>query len=367
MPLLPPIIFLIFPIILAAVAPENNDGGRLRMGAALKVAVFADLHFGEDAWTAWGPQQDLDSVRVMSTVLDQEHPDFVIYLGDVITANNVMTKNATSYWDQALSPARDRGIPYSSVFGNHDDAAFEWPLEWFSDAGIPEVHCPESKSGDECSFRGTARLELSRSEIQCDPTLSYTKGGPKTLWPSVSNYVLKILSPGDDEEDVLHMYFFDSGGGSYPEVISNAQVKWFQQESQKINPGSRWMKIETLIPEPDSFFSIVDLSDFLIFRVPEVIFWHIPSKAYEVASKQRLEGRCVGSIFLEDVAAQEEEMGMMRVLEERASVKDTTTDSIGVVLTRAFGYALLATLATVDTGHGLEGQDFWKLTGSRFP
>ncbi|PIN20071.1 putative DNA repair exonuclease SIA1 [Handroanthus impetiginosus] len=241
---------------LCTTSPEDNL--RMQAGARFKIALFADLHFGEDAWTEWGPQQDLNSVRVMSTVLDKEQPDFVIYLGDVITANNIMIKNASFYWDQAVSPTRARGIPWSSVFGNHDDAPFEWPMEWFSVTGIPQIDCPASTatySGDkECSFRGTTRLELMKGEIQQD-TLSYSK----------------------------------------QEVISSAQVKWFQQKSEELNPDS---------------------------SVPEVIFWHIPSKAYKkVAPKFGIHWKCVGSIFLERVAAQKAEMGIMKVLEERRSVK----------------------------------------------
>ena len=68
--------------------------------------------------------------------------DFVVYLGDVITANNIMVENASLYWDRAISPTRNKGIPWASVFGNHDDAPFEWPLEWFSSPGLPPIHCP---------------------------------------------------------------------------------------------------------------------------------------------------------------------------------------------------------------------------------
>ncbi|GAU34350.1 hypothetical protein TSUD_20570 [Trifolium subterraneum] len=31
--------------------------------AAFKIALFADLHFGEDSWTNWGPLQDIHSVK----------------------------------------------------------------------------------------------------------------------------------------------------------------------------------------------------------------------------------------------------------------------------------------------------------------
>jgi hypothetical protein len=47
---------------------------RMRRGAPFKIALFADLHFGEDAWTDWGPRQDANSIKVMNTVLDDETP-----------------------------------------------------------------------------------------------------------------------------------------------------------------------------------------------------------------------------------------------------------------------------------------------------
>lgn len=60
----------------------------------------------------------------------------------------------------------------------------------------------------------------------------------------------------------------------------------------------------------------------LLYRVPELIFWHIPSKAYKkVAPKFRIRKPCVGSINKEKVAAQEAEMGIMKILVKRPSVK----------------------------------------------
>lgn len=279
--------------------PCSSPGNNLQItqGSPFKIALFADLHFGEDAWTDWGPKQDLNSVKVMSSVLDNEHPDFVVYLGDVITANNIPIENASLYWDQAISPTRARNIPWASVFGNHDDAPFEWPTEWFSATGIPSLHCSVdnfSFTGVECSFKGTPRLELMKNEIE-NNAISYSRIGPKNLWPSVSNYVLQISSLNDPQLAVAFMYFFDSGGGSYPEIISSAQAEWFHCKSQQINPDA---------------------------RVPEIIFWHIPSKAYKkVAPRFSVHKHCVGSIFRETVAAQEAEMGIMKILEERPSVK----------------------------------------------
>ena len=86
--------------------------------------------------------------------------DFVIYLGDVITANNIMTKNASLYWDQATSPTRNKGIPWASVFGNHDDAPFEWSLGWFSSSGIPPLIYTQPTS----SYSG---IEVLKYHVHC--------------------------------------------------------------------------------------------------------------------------------------------------------------------------------------------------------
>ncbi|KAK1292704.1 putative inactive purple acid phosphatase 16 [Acorus calamus] len=94
---------------------------------------------------------------------------------------------------------------------------------------------------------------------------------------------------------VAFLYFLDSGGGTYPEVISNAQARWFKSTSDEINPNS---------------------------SVPELVFWHIPSKDYKkVAPLFRIGKPCVGSINKERVAAQQDEWGMMDILTRRHSVK----------------------------------------------
>ncbi|KAM1306687.1 hypothetical protein ACFX2H_009038 [Malus domestica] len=289
-----------FLLISAVALPTKAEEGchQLRSTAPFKIALFADLHFGEDAWTHWGPLQDVKSIKVMSSVLDDETPDFVIYLGDVITANNIAIKNASLYWDQAVSPTRARGIPWASVFGNHDDAAFVWPIEWFSSPGIPEIHCRVANSScsgeEECRFEGTQRLGLMKNEIERN-TLSYSRYGPKELWPSISNYVLQLLSSDNPKSPVAFLYFLDSGGGSYPEIISSAQAEWFRQKALEMNPDS---------------------------RVPEIIFWHIPSRAYKKAAPWfSIHKPCVGSINKERVATQEAEMGIMKLLVERPSTK----------------------------------------------
>lgn len=99
-------------------------------------------------------------------------------------------------------------------------------------------------AGEEaCSFRGTHRLELMKHEIDHN-VLSHSRNGPKKLWPSISNYVLQVSSSDDTKSPAVYLYFLDSGGGSYPEVISSAQAEWFQHKSQEINPDSRYKNSE---------------------------------------------------------------------------------------------------------------------------
>lgn len=48
-----------------------------RKDGTFKVTVFSDLHYGENPWDAWGPQQDVNSTQLMNTVLTSEKPDYV--------------------------------------------------------------------------------------------------------------------------------------------------------------------------------------------------------------------------------------------------------------------------------------------------
>jgi len=92
--------------------------------------------------------------------------------------------------------------------------------------------------GESCCIMGTTRSQLMEHETGSN-NLSLSQNGPRNLWPSISNYVVQLSSSEKSGSPVAFLYFLDSGGGSYPEVISDAQTKWFSSTSQKINPDSR--------------------------------------------------------------------------------------------------------------------------------
>lgn len=75
-------------VMLAAVLDVTSRGAYLSPGmdlpgsgvrfkdelASFKIAIFTDLHYGENAWDAWGPRQDVNSTAVQSFLLDHEMP-----------------------------------------------------------------------------------------------------------------------------------------------------------------------------------------------------------------------------------------------------------------------------------------------------
>lgn len=111
-----------------------------RPDGTLKLTVFSDLHYGENAWDAWGPQQDVNSTRLMRRVLSDEQPDFVyvaVFLfgseskltevwddgvvrmlnGDLITGENTFKENSTVYIDMIVDNLNDAKIPFCSTYG----------------------------------------------------------------------------------------------------------------------------------------------------------------------------------------------------------------------------------------------------------
>ncbi|KAG6551433.1 hypothetical protein Mapa_007079 [Marchantia paleacea] len=255
-----------------------------------KIALMADLHYGENAWTDWGPQQDVNSNFVQDYIIDVERPDFVIYLGDQVTANNILAANSSKYWVQLMDPVTKRSIPHASVLGNHDDAFMEYDNSWFGPSGIPGL--PADNVG---YYHSTTREELTNVELAMETSL--TQAGPKSLWPSMSNYVLPVSSQNSPGSVAVLLYFLDSGGGSYPELLSAAQIAWFKTTANSMNPSG---------------------------RIPELIFFHIPTATHEKIGpkpNRKIYLPCVGSINLEAVAPQVQDRGIVEELTKRKSVK----------------------------------------------
>ncbi|CAI0475768.1 unnamed protein product, partial [Linum tenue] len=138
-----------------AAAFSGFDGARLSRSRSSPTCTSARL----PGPTGARPKTPIPSGSC-PTFLDAEKP-----------ANNVPIANASSYWGQATSPARQRGIPWASVFGNHDDMPFEWPIEWFSGPGIPE--------GTTMDWTGAALMRSSGCATPGIPAMAGMGTGPE--------------------------------------------------------------------------------------------------------------------------------------------------------------------------------------------
>lgn len=71
-------LFFILLQILVLLSSHSTFGLKIlqprKVGSSFKIAIFADLHFGENTWTNWGPKQDVNSLKVMSSILEVENP-----------------------------------------------------------------------------------------------------------------------------------------------------------------------------------------------------------------------------------------------------------------------------------------------------
>jgi hypothetical protein len=189
-----------------------------------------------DAWNTWGPQQDINSVKVVNEVLDAESPELVVLNGDLITGENGYLENATVYVDQIVEPLVQRGLTWASTYGNHD-SSFNLSRE----AILQREHrWPNAR---------TQQMVFGRDA-------------------GVSNYYLPVY--GSDQWDVasppeLLLWFFDSRGGFYfqerdasgslvgqPDWVDESVVNWFQatnarlvQEYRKVIPSLVFVHIPT--------------------------------------------------------------------------------------------------------------------------
>ncbi|KAH9939180.1 Metallo-dependent phosphatase [Amylocystis lapponica] len=193
-----------------------------RSDGTFKITVFCDLHYGENPWDAWGPQQDVNSTELMEIVLADEKPDYVVLNGDLITGENTFKQNSTTLIDEIVKPLNAVKIPFSSTHGNHDNEPNITHLE-----------------------------EIIREQLVAP--LSYTRiappgvggeDGPGTYW-------VPVYTHAHDLTPSLVLWFFDSRGGfnqadpstAVPDWVDDTVAGWIAQETSLMNLA--WGPAET--------------------------------------------------------------------------------------------------------------------------
>ncbi|KAI3335160.1 Metallo-dependent phosphatase [Ustulina deusta] len=211
-----------------------------RADGTFQISVFEDLHFGENAWDQWGPQQDINSVKVINEVLENESPGLVVLNGDLITGENGFLENSTVYVDQIVGPLVARNLTWASTYGNHDydfnisgEAILEREKGWRNSRTSPMVFGPDA---------------------------------------GVSNYYLPVYDHGCVDENTcspeLILWFFDSRGG----------FKYQQKDAEGNRVGQpNWVDASVV-----DWFNLASSSLATRYRktIPSVGFVHIPPFAF---------------------------------------------------------------------------------------
>ncbi|KAH7105234.1 Metallo-dependent phosphatase [Auriculariales sp. MPI-PUGE-AT-0066] len=186
-----------------------------RADGSFKLMVMSDLHMGENQDTDWGPEQDVNTTRVMRRVLKDEKPDYVAISGDLITGENTFAENSTKYIDMIALPLNEARVPFSSIHGNHDN---------------------------QINITHMAEIERERKVAP----LSYTRAAPKGVGgeQGPGNYWVPIYRSKRDSSPSLILWFFDSRGGitsnstqqnqiDLPDWVDESVVPWMKSELEK--------------------------------------------------------------------------------------------------------------------------------------
>ena len=205
-----------------------------------QIAVFSDLHYGENEST-FGPPADLNSAALMRQVLAQEQPDFIILNGDLITGENTFAFNSTGYVDEIVTPLVQGGYSWASTYGNHD-----------------------------------SKYNLSREALYAEEKKyanAYTQHGPAGT-DGVTNYLLPVFPPvttGSSSRPIALLWFFDSRGGSryqslpanvdnIDNYVSNGTVAWFRSVQAQMQVGFYTLSAFDFFPSFVSIFLFSSLS-----------------------------------------------------------------------------------------------------------
>lgn len=180
-------------------AADTNTQLQFKDGK-FKILCFADVQDGYPLYE--------DVIVFMNEAIKKTNPDLVIFLGD-----NVMgAETEEEYWlgyDQMLSPCIDNGVPFTFVFGNHDDEAM---------GNIPKQEMFEKYlSYKECLA------------YDADPDMH-----------GIGTHNLEILS-SDGKHTAYNLWMFDSGdyayaadGSRHYDCVRKDQIEWYETTSKAL-------------------------------------------------------------------------------------------------------------------------------------
>ena len=188
----------------AAAFAAESDGRQLQFNkdGKFKIMLLADPQDGY-------PIRE-DFIYLLNEALDKAEPDLVVFLGDnVMGADEWSLEKYKMGFDQMLAPIVEREIPFTLVFGNHDEE---------SSPGLTKEQI----------------LEIYQSFDGC---LAYD-AVPELHGCATHN--LPILS-SDGTHTAFNLWMMDSGSYAYTEktgyhydCVRRDQIEWYEQTSKAL-------------------------------------------------------------------------------------------------------------------------------------
>ncbi|KAG9072672.1 purple acid phosphatase [Linnemannia hyalina] len=236
---------------------------------SFKIVQFADIHMATGPHSCYNAPSsmtctgDINTSEMMERVLEAERPDLVVFTGDNV--NGMTSNDAYSTILKYSKPVVERGIPWTIIFGNHDeegDLSREEMMRSVQD--VPFSMAERGPAG--ISGTGNFVLQIHRRDRRQPPPRH------RHRHPSFDAQSEDHEHECDHEEELdegieafnkerdgrFTLYFLDSGAYSfnlaYPgyDWIKEDQVEWFRQTSQAIT--SRYPKDK--VPNALAFFHI---------------------------------------------------------------------------------------------------------------
>ncbi len=219
------------PLLIPGEVP--NLSIRMPEGRPLRIAQFADLHFG-DGKSMYHNTQEARTRDFMAYVVETEKPDLIICSGDqVMSAGVAKTKEFVALMDSYQTP-------WVFVWGNHDA---------------------------ELKTLGYSKREVSAALANSgSPYLlyadGYTERGKENRY---GNFSISVLDP-TGEKTVGALIILDSGSYVYEDEayqeITQGQVSWYRQEIDRLQAVYEAGQPDTGTTVPTVAFAHMPLPDF---------------------------------------------------------------------------------------------------------
>lgn len=207
----------------------------------VRIVQFSDLHMGED------DTLDFQTLRLMRSIVLTHAPDLVVFTGDLVSGYAIWSEETRmQMWRQALSVVANLGIPFATIYGNHDDQPYKMdPLLWHQYA-LYILTASLILAGTL-----TKRRTLLCKTVACVAIVSviavFLTTAPsfsirQSLWQHEKNIHPDLsLSHGSDycillqtHTSDIRLFFLDTGGGRIHEGINRAQIQRLKHFSNDI-------------------------------------------------------------------------------------------------------------------------------------